>query len=188
MGGKVPSYDLTTYNKNYSSLASDPRSPLLNRALSTTLAPGSTFKVGIAAAALESGIINSSWRFTCHGYYSQRYGSTDAFKCAVHPLGGSTGETVSDALSISCNCFFYEMGHLLGIDLMNEWCKKYGLGEPTGIELNERIGILAGEAYRVAHPEFCAANGLGAWQAGDSWQAAIGQSENAFTPLQVMNA
>ena len=77
------------------------------------------------------------------------------------------------------------MGHRMGIDTMNEWCKKYGLGQATGIELSERVGILAGEEYREAHPEFCEANGLGAWQAGDTWQAAIGQSENIFTPLQV---
>lgn len=179
-----PSYDLTTYNKDYSSLASDPDSPLLNRALSTTLAPGSTFKVGIAAAALETGTITKSTSYTCHGYY-ERYGQTNAFKCAVHPLGGAVNETVSGALSISCNCFFYEMGHRMGIDLMNEWCKKYGLGQSTGIELSERTGILAGEEYRLANPEFCAANGLGAWQVGDTWQAAIGQSENIFTPLQV---
>jgi len=103
-----PSYDLTTYNRDYASLAANPHSPLLNRALSTTLAPGSTFKVGIAAAALESGIITKNSSYTCHGYY-ERYGQTNAFKCAVHPLGGSVSETVSDALSISCNCFFYEM-------------------------------------------------------------------------------
>ena len=179
-----PTFDLTTYNRDYSSLASNPDSPLLNRALSTTLAPGSTFKVGIAAAALESGIITKNSSYTCHGYY-ERYGQTNAFKCAVHPLGGSVRENVSDALSISCNCFFYEMGHRLGIELMNEWGKKFGLGQPTGIELYERTGILAGEEYRLSHPEFCAANGLGAWQIGDTWQAAIGQSENAFTPLQV---
>lgn len=179
-----PSYDLTTYNKNYNSLASDPNSPLLNRALQTALAPGSTFKVGVAAAALESGIISRDTTYTCHGYY-ERYGKTDAFKCAVHPLGGAVSETVFDALSISCNCFFYEMGHLMGIDLMNSWSEKFGLGQPTGIELYEQTGILAGEAYRETHPEFCQANGLGRWQLGDTWQAAIGQSENMFTPLQV---
>jgi penicillin-binding protein 2 len=68
---------------------------------------------------------------------------------------------------------------------MNEWCRLYGLGEHTGIELSEQIGILAGEEYRNTHPDFCRENELGAWQQGDTWQAAIGQSENAFTPLQV---
>ena len=179
-----PSYDLTTYNSIYDQLLANPDSPLLNRALQATLAPGSTFKVGMAAAALESGIISDSFTYTCHGYYD-RYGSTDAFKCAVHPMNGSVRENVFDALSISCNCFFYEMGHMMGIDQMNKWCTLYGLGQSTGIELYERTGILAGKAYRDSHPEFCQANGLGPWRAGDTWQAAIGQSENAFTPLQV---
>jgi len=179
-----PSYDLTTYNKDYASLLSNPDSPLLNRALQTTLAPGSTFKVGVAAAALESGKITKNYFYACKGWY-ERYGSTDAFKCAVHPMNGYVTENVFDALSISCNCFFYEMGHLMGIDLLNQWCTLYGLGQPTGIELYEKTGILAGDAYRKAHPEFCQINGLGNWSIGDTWQAAIGQSENAFTPLQV---
>ena len=100
-------------------------------------------------------------------------------------MNGYVTENVFDALSISCNCFFYEMGHLMGIDLLNRWCSMYGLGQPTGIEFYEHTGILAGDAYRKAHPEFCQANGLGSWMIGDTWQAAIGQSENAFTPLQV---
>lgn len=179
-----PTYDLTTYNKNYADLLARPNSPLLNRALQTTLAPGSTFKVGMAVAALETGVISRSSEYTCRGYYD-RYGQTDAFKCAVHPLNGSTEETVFDALAISCNCFFYEMGHKLGIEVMNYWCNMYGFGQNTGIELGEKVGILAGKAYRESHPEFCQANGLGSWKAGDTWQAAIGQSENAFTPLQV---
>lgn len=179
-----PSYDLTTYNKDYNSLLSHPDSPLLNRALQTTLAPGSTFKLGVAAAALESGSITKNYTYACQGFYD-RYGSTDAFKCAVHPMNGYTTENVFDALSISCNCFFYEMGHIMGIDELNKWCGLYGLGQPTGIELYEKTGILAGDAYRKTHPEFCQVNGLGAWMVGDTWQAAIGQSENAFTPLQV---
>ena len=92
---------------------------------------------------------------------------------------------VSEAIRISCNCFFYESGHLLGIDTMNKWCSYYGLGLSTGIELSEKTGILAGRIFREANPQFCINNGLGAWQTGDTWQAAIGQSENAFTPLQV---
>ena len=179
-----PTFDLSTYNEDVSDLLKDEHSPLLNRALQSTFAPGSTFKVGMALAALEEGLYDTSYNMICHGYYD-RYGSTDAFKCAVHPLGGSVSLNVSEAIRISCNCFFYETGHNLGIDKMNEWCKKYGLGQSTGIELSERLGILAGRAYREANPEFCINNGLGAWQGGDTWQAAIGQSENAFTPLQV---
>jgi penicillin-binding protein 2 len=181
-----PTYDLSTYREDVAELLKDPRSPLLNRALQTTLAPGSTFKVGMAMAALESGIYSPSWTMTCHGYYD-RYGYTNAFKCAVHPMGFGTVLNVSEAIRISCNCFFYETGHMLGIDEMNAWCKLYGFGLSTGIELSENTGILAGREYREAHPEFCLQNGLEAWKGGDTWQAAIGQSENAFTPLQVGN-
>lgn len=181
-----PTYDLSTYREDVSELLKDKNAPLLNRALQTTLAPGSTFKVGMAMAALEEGVYSPTWTMACHGYYV-RYGYTDAFKCAVHPMGLATHLNVSEAIRISCNCFFYETGHMLGIDTMNAWCKLYGLGQPTGIELAENTGILAGREYRESHPDFCLQNGLEAWKGGDTWQAAIGQSENAFTPLQVGN-
>ncbi len=179
-----PTFDLTTYYEDFAELNKNEASPLLNRVLQTTLAPGSTFKVGMALAALEEGVYTRNEELICHGYYD-RYGSIDAFKCAVHPMGAATSLDVYEAIRISCNCFFYESGHRLGIDTMNKWCRLYGLGESTGIELSERIGILAGREYREANPDFCKQNGLGAWQGGDTWQAAIGQSENAFTPLQV---
>lgn len=175
-----PTYDLSMYQDDINDLLNDKNSPLLNRALQTTLAPGSTFKVGMALAALEEGLYDENFRMICHGYYD-RYGSTNAFKCAVHPLGVETHLGVFEAIRISCNCFFYETGHNLGIDTMNKWCRLYGLGEPTGIELYEKTGILAGRDYRESHPELM----LEAWKGGDTWQAAIGQSDNAFTPLQV---
>jgi penicillin-binding protein 2 len=137
----------------------------------------------MAAAGLEEGLLTKSSTYRCDGYY-WRYGRTDAFKCAIYP-GHHGNIAVEYALEVSCNCFFFETGHFLGIDKMNDWCRLYGLGEHTGIELSEQTGILAGEEYRNTHPDFCKQNGLGAWQLGDTWQAAIGQSENAFTPLQV---
>lgn len=178
-----PTYDLSTYNADYNQLLANKDAPLINRALQAVYAPGSTFKVGMAAAGLESGVLTSHSTFKCDGYY-WRYGSANAFKCAVYP-GKHGNIAVPYALEVSCNCFFFETGHYLGIDEMNRWCKLYGLGEHTGIELAEKTGILAGRAYREANPDFCRVNGLGAWQAGDTWQAAIGQSENAFTPMQV---
>ena len=179
-----PTFDLATYHEDIEELLKNEDSPLLNRGLQTTLAPGSTFKVGMALAALEEGVYSSSTNMICNGYYD-RYGSADAYKCAVHPLGVATSLNVSEAIRISCNCFFFETGHYLGIDRMNAWCKLYGLGQPTGIELSEKTGILAGAEYRDANPEFCIQTGLEAWKAGDTWNAAIGQAENSFTPLQV---
>ena len=178
-----PTFDLSTYNESYNDLIKNEDAPLINRALQAIYAPGSTFKVGMAAAGLETGTISVSSTYRCDGYY-WRYGSTNAFKCAVYP-GHHGNIAVSKALEVSCNCFFFETGHYLGIDEMNRWATLYGLGQPSGIELAEETGILAGSAFREANPDFCRNNGLGPWQAGDTWQAAIGQSENAFTPMQV---
>ena len=178
-----PTFDLSTYRADYNSLLENKDAPLINRALQAIYAPGSTFKVGMAAAGLETGTITANSTYRCDGYY-WRYGSTNAFKCAVYP-GHHGSIAVEYALSVSCNCFFFETGHYLGIDAMNAWCRLYGLGEHTGIELSEETGILAGAEFRENNPDFCRQNGLGEWQLGDTWQAAIGQSENAFTPLQV---
>ena len=82
------------------------------------------------------------------------------------------------ALEVSCNCYFYELGRLMGIDMMNEYCTGYGLGQKTGIELGEKRGVLAGPTYREA-------NGLEGWTAGNTISAAIGQSDNTFTPIQM---
>jgi penicillin-binding protein 2 len=84
----------------------------------------------------------------------------------------------AEALRVSCNCYFYETGRLLGINRMNLYCRMFGLGESTGIELGEQIGSLAGPDHRAD------LHGL-EWQATDTIAAAIGQSDNAFTPLQL---
>jgi len=172
-----PSYDLTTYNADYDKLLKDPAKPLTNRVLYGTYTPGSTFKLGMAVAALEEGAITENSTVHCSGVYT-RY-SSYGLKCWVHPDAHGTLD-VKQAITVSCNCFFCEMGYRLGIDKMNKYCKIYGLGEPTGIELGEAVGILAGEEYRALH-------GMGNWYPGDTIAAAIGQSDNMFTPLQLSN-
>lgn len=172
-----PTYDLTTFNEKYNELLADPANPLTNRVLYGTYTPGSTFKLGMAVAALEEGEITENSTVHCSGVYT-RY-SSYGLKCWVHPDAHGTID-VKQAITVSCNCFFCEMGYRLGIDRMNEYCKIYGLGEPTGIELGEAVGILAGEEYRSLH-------GMGNWYPGDTIQAAIGQSDNMFTPVQLSN-
>lgn len=172
-----PTYDLTTYNQNYNELLADPAKPLTNRVLYGTYTPGSTFKLGMAVAALEEGEINEGSTVYCSGVYT-RY-SSYGLKCWVHPDAHGAID-VKQAITVSCNCFFCEMGYRLGIDKMNRYCRIYGLGEPTGIELGEAVGILAGEDYRASH-------GMGNWYPGDTIAAAIGQSDNMFTPLQLSN-
>ncbi|MBR6708701.1 MAG: hypothetical protein IKL84_03385 [Clostridia bacterium] len=85
---------------------------------------------------------------------------------------------VVKALQVSCNYFFYEVGRLLTIETMNRYMSSYGIGQATGIELAERTGVLAGPYFRET-------NARDPWTAGDTLQAAIGQSDNLLTPLQL---
>jgi len=174
-----PTYDLNTYIQDYAALLADPDTPLLNRALSGTYAPGSVFKPAVAAAALENGIITPYDRIDDKGIYDY-YAPSYTPRCWYYSYyGRGHGEqNVTDAIMNSCNYFFYDIGRRLGIERMNAYCKDLGLGQSTGIELYEEKGTLAGPASREV-------SGLGIWNPGDTLQAAIGQIENAFTPLQL---
>lgn len=168
-----PTFDLNTYKKDYAKLVEDKASPLWNRALQNTYAPGSTFKPAIACAGLEEGVITKTSTTTCTGLYTRFEDQT--FKC----MGGAAHGTIDvrEALNQSCNIFFFETGLGLGIDRMNTYCKLFGFGEKTGVELNEASGILASIEYRNSQG--------GTWYPGDTIQAAIGQSDNLFTPIQL---
>ena len=168
-----PSYNLATYYDDYSTLAADKSSPLWNRALLSTYEPGSTMKPVIALAGLEEGVITESTHIRCTHIYTQ-FPDTP-FKC----LGYHGSIDVKEALNQSCNIYFYETGRLLGISRMNEYCTRFGLGQKTGVEVGESTGVLASIAYREAHG--------GIWYPGDTVQAAIGQSDNLFTPIQLAN-
>ncbi len=172
-----PSYDLTTYNENYNALLHDKANPLYNRVLNGVYTPGSTFKVGMVAAGITNGNVSSSTTFRCDGIYT--YYSDYQPKCWYYPnIHGNVNAAY--ALQESCNCYFYELGRIMGIETMNKFCTAYGLGQSTGIELPEKTGILAGPQYRED-------NGLLGWTAGNTIAAAIGQSDNSFTPLQIAN-
>ena len=172
-----PTYDLGTYNENYNELIKDPANPLYNRVLNGVYTPGSTFKVGMVAAGINSGALGSKTTLRCDGIYT--YYDDYQPKCWFYPnIHGDVNAMY--ALQVSCNCYFYELGRVMGIDVMNKYCRAYGLGEKTGIELPEKTGILAGPDYRDE-------NGLSPWTAGNTIAAAIGQSDNSFTPLQIAN-
>lgn len=168
-----PSYNLETYYTDYSTLAADSSSPLWNRALLSTYEPGSTMKPAIAIAGLEEGVITGSTLIRCNHVYTQ-FPDTP-FKC----LGYHGNIDVREALNQSCNIYFYETGRLLGIDRMNDYCTRFGLGQKTGVEISESTGVLASISYRESHG--------GIWYPGDTVQAAIGQSDNLFTPVQLAN-
>lgn len=167
-----PSYDISNYYTDYTALSKDKNSPLWNRALQSAYAPGSTFKPAMALAGLEEGVITETSEFNCTRIYNYK---GHPFKC-LHNHGN---ENVKEALRDSCNIFFYETGRQLGIERMNDYCKRLGLGQKTGIELPESAGVLASIEYREAHG--------GTWYPGDTVQAAIGQSDNLFTPIQLCN-
>ncbi len=166
-----PTFDLSTYNENYTALLNDPDQPLFNRALDGAFACGSTMKPGVALAALTEGVITPGYTYTCHKVYNR----FSDYKPTC--MGTHYTINVVTALAKSCNIFFYETGFQLGIEKMNAYSALYGLGQKTGIEVGEAEGVLAGPAEREA-------KGL-VWNPGDTVSAAIGQSDNLFTPLQL---
>ncbi len=170
-----PSYNLETYFEDYSTLSQDRSSPLWNRALQSTYAPGSTMKPAIAVAGLEEGVITESTQIRCTRVYTQ-FPDTP-FKCLQSGHAGNID--VRGAIHHSCNIYFYETGRLLGIEKMNDYCTRFGLGQKTGVEVSESTGVLASISFRESHG--------GIWYPGDTVQAAIGQSDNLFTPIQLAN-
>lgn len=168
----LPTYDITRYYADYDKLAADTESPLWNRGLQSAYAPGSTMKPAIALAALEEGVITKDSTCYCGGTYVLE---DQTFKC----LSNHGSINVTTALQKSCNIFFFDMGKALGIDKMNKYSNLLGLGQETGIELPEAEGMLASVANKEAAGQV--------WLPGDTVQAAIGQSDNLFTPLQLAN-
>ncbi len=174
-----PTYDLSTYSQMAGELSRDEGRPLYNRALSGRYPPGSTFKPAVAAAALTEGIIDDKSIIETKGIYTY-YAPGYTPRCWIYSSGHRRhgNINISEAIRVSCNYFFYEIGRLLTIETMNKYCTAFGLGQPTGIELPESSGVLAGPDYRKEH-------GLDGWNPGDTLAAAIGQSDNLFTPLQI---
>lgn len=174
-----PNFDLSTFTQNYSELYNDDLLPMFNRAFMGTYAPGSTFKMATGIAGLEEGYITPNTLIRDLGVYT-KYPDYKP-QCWVYDDYGSTHGSinVSVALEKSCNYFFYETADIMGIESLNLYCKKLGLGEKTGVELPEYSGTLAGPQSRQ--------KAGGTWYPGDTLQAAIGQSDNLFTPLQLAN-
>lgn len=169
-----PSYDLNTYSQNIQALSTDTKgAPLTNRAFCGTYQPGSTFKPATAIASLSNSAVTVDEKITCTGVYT--YFTGYPHRC-MHRHGSLSIQT---AISKSCNYFFYEVGRRTGITKMNEVCRKLGLGEKTGVEVEEKAGILAGPEYTKSINQ--------TWYEGNTIQAAIGQSYNMFTPLQLAN-
>ena len=158
-------------------LVEDRKRPLNSKAIQGTYPPGSTFKIIMAAAALEEGVINPFTGIFCGGgmFFGNR-----TFRC--WRKGGHGTVNVHEALVRSCDVFFYQVGQRLGVDTIAEYAHKFGLGAPTGIALeHESSGIIPTSAWkrqRFGEP----------WYAGETLSIAIGQGYVTSTPLQMANA
>lgn len=168
-----PSYNLSTYYDDYATLLETEYNPLFNRATEGTYAPGSTFKPVVATAALQLGNIKATSTVNCEHVYT--------FFTDYQPtcLGHHGRINVRHALGYSCNIFFYEIGRIMGIDNIRQYAYYYGLGEPTGVEIKERIG-------QISNPNWAADQGI-SWFKGDVLQASIGQGYSLFSPVQMAN-
>jgi len=176
-----PTYDLATFRQNWGEIKDNPGDPMFNRATQGAYPPGSTFKPLVAVAALEEGVISLKEKINDTGrwYYPDVIEGTGSWYWNCWKGSGHGKIAVSEAITVSCNYFFYELGYRLGIEALTDYAKAFGLGEKTGIEIGDRAGILAGPESREAMG--------GVWYGGDVVQAAIGQSDNLFSPIQLAN-
>lgn len=170
VAANYPSYDINEYYSNYSELANNELKPMFNRAFNGAYAPGSTFKPCMGVAAMCSNTIVPTSTVSCQRVY--KYLDMN-FTC----MGHHNNINLANALRVSCNIYFYDVGKRMGIDTINKYASLLGLGQKTGLELPENTGRLATPEYRES---------LGQkWYPGDVLQASIGQSDSMFSPLQI---
>lgn len=174
-----PTFSLAAYGQDIAKNGSDPLRPLFNRALLGTYPPGSTFKMVTAIAGLEEGIITPSTKILDKGAYTYYPGTPP--KCWIYRQHGTTHGlvNVSEAIKVSCNYFFYDVGRRLGIDRLVDYATRFGLGQKTGIELGEKPGVMASREYTESRGQ--------KWYDGNTLSVAIGQENSAFTPIQLAN-
>lgn len=173
-----PVYNINSFvdgisSSEWNSLINDVQKPMFNRAISGTYSPGSTYKMLMGIAGLESGGIYVDEYYTDPGEYPYAYKP----KCWIYTAHQITHGSINlaGALKGSCNCYFYEVGRRIGIANIVQWAKNFGLGSKTGIELSgEAKGNIAGD-------------GATEWSLGDTLSASIGQNTNLFTPIQLAN-
>ena len=172
-----PTYDLNKYISDidyYNELNSNENYPMINRAFSGSFAPGSIFKPVVAAAALQEGVITKDTTIFCDGTYHYYESTGFAPKC----MGYHSNATVLTALQKSCNVFFMDVGRRLGITKLDAYGTLFGLGQKTGLEVSESSGVLT-------NPEDYERRSGTTWTDGMTCNAAIGQQDNSFTPVQL---
>ncbi len=178
-----PTYDLSTYFEDYNDLLEQDFAPLYNRALQAPYPPGSIYKMVTTVAAIDSGAIEPQTAIYDKGIY-ERFADAAYFpRCMLWTTQGLTHGSIDvmQALAVSCNYYFYEAAWMTGIEEIDKVAKALGLGESTGIELYEDTGRRANAETK----EELYKGEAKLWYGGDTVSAAIGQSENRFTPIQL---
>lgn len=177
-----PSFDPNLFNEGISSelwaqLQSNPFAPLSNKAISGQYPPGSTYKLIVAAAALEQGVITPDTKVFCNGTFTL---GNRTYRC--WKKGGHGHVNLHQAIVGSCDVYFYTVGKMLGVDKIAEYAKRFGLGELAGIDLpNEKKGLVPTREWKLKKKKEV-------WQMGETISIAIGQGFNLVTTLQLANA
>lgn len=160
--------------ENWRGLNEHPYTPMINRVIQGCYPPGSIFKIAVALAGLEKGVIKSTDQVFCGG--SHAVGNT---RLHCHIKGGHGSLDVKDALAKSCDIYFYVMAERMGIEAIAAMAKKLGLGSPTGLDMpGERSGLVPTPAWkreRYKQP----------WHKAETMMVGIGQSYMMATPLQL---
>ncbi|MBR6826352.1 MAG: hypothetical protein IKM59_07385 [Oscillospiraceae bacterium] len=180
-----PTYSLATFYEDYNELKDQFPAPFFNRALNATYPPGSIFKMVTTVAAIDNGTITPETEIVDQGIYT-RFKDAGYFpRCLLWTNRQMTHGSINvmEALAVSCNYYFYEVGWLAGMDAIDRVAKTLGLGEYTGVELTEYKGRRANaetkdELYDGYDSQ---------WYGADTVSAAIGQSEHRYTPMQMCN-
>jgi penicillin-binding protein 2 len=175
----LPAYDPNKFAvgidaASWRALNTDALRPLQNRALQGRYSPGSIFKIAVATAALEEGIVTPDFRVFCGGggVFHGRY-----FQC--HLKGGHGSVDMRHAIEKSCNVYFYTLGNMLGVDRIHKWSSLLGLGEMTGIDVpNEVKGLVPSTEWKLRERKE-------KWYAGETISVAIGQGQVNVTPLSL---
>jgi len=177
-----PGFDPNLFNRGVSAdvwekISSNPLHPMENRAIAGQYPPGSTYKLIVAAAALEEGIITPETSFNCPGSFEM---GTRTFRCWRKHGHGRV--SLHRAIVESCDVYFYNVGKLLGVDRLAQYAQAFGLGARTGVAMaGERRGLIPTRDWKLAR--------FGVpWQPGETISIAIGQGYNTATPLQLANA
>lgn len=156
--------------------------PMVNRPLSGTYAPGSTFKPFMALAALETGKRTPSQAIFDPGFM---YLGTHKFRDDV--VNGHGTVDLRKSIVVSCNTYYYHLGRDMGIDMIHDFMKPFGFGQKTGIDLdNEKTGVLPSKEWKQSR--YKKNPRAGKWVGGDTISVSNGSGYNSYTPLQIAHA